>query len=95
MPRWLMILTRAAACLGWLLCIVDTVPVVGDLTSDAAGRLGLLLAGVGTLALVLDHVQRLPSEIYTAGKLVGRVEALTEHDDDDMAEVLRLADHRH
>jgi len=61
--------------------------------TDALGRLGLLLAGVGSLATIMIRLQRAPAELFAAGKVVGKVEAMSEAADAD-ADVIILSDHR-
>lgn len=81
------------AALAWAVLIWGATPH-GDIYLPSGGaRLAVVVAGVTTVTAVLLRLMRPGLESYAAGKMVGRIEALTEVDQ-EQAEVFRLADYR-
>lgn len=75
--------------LGWLVVIVAATPF-GDWLDRDQASLGLLVAGVGSLKWLIRRIQTPPHELFAAGKMVGRADALAERDPD----VISLDDRR-
>ena len=84
MPKPLRNAATTVTVIAWALMLLDVVPFGPD-PSEEAGRLALLVAGVGTLEWVVRRLMVPAHELYMAGKMIGRMEAQAERDSDKVA----------
>lgn len=81
----------ALTMLGWVVLTSRAlVPGVDHLVTDEQSRLALLVASVGTLKWLVRRMMHPAHELFLAGKMVGRAEALAETDES----VIRLDERR-
>lgn len=73
--------STASTIVAWLVQIYAAVIPHGPNVSEHLGRLTLLIAGTGTLAWLFRRIMAPAHELYAAGKMAGRIEALAERDD--------------
>lgn len=73
----------------WLVVIAAATPF-GDALDHDVHALATLVAAVGSLKIIVRRILAPAHELFHAGKLIGRAEALAELDDD----VVRLDERR-
>lgn len=93
MRRSVRIIVIVVTCIGWAVCLLAAFAADVGLIPPEWERLAYFTTTVGTLALIDEYLRRPVSEIFAAGKAVGRLEAMTDDDGPD-AEVIRLRERR-
>lgn len=90
MPSRLLLLLRAVTAAAWVFLVVAVVPF-GPSFSDDLQRFAVLVAAVGSAAVLVNRAARPIDEVFRAGKALGRAEALRELAD---TRVVQLAERR-
>lgn len=81
--------TKTAVALAWGVLVFAIIPLGPDV-SDSLGRLAVPVAGVGSMHLLIRHLMAPAHELFCAGKMLGRLEALQE----ERGNVTRLEERR-
>lgn len=89
LPAYLRRTIYTLTILGWLVVVVAATPY-GDWVDFDLGRLAVLTAVIGSLKWLVRRMHAPAHELFVAGKMAGRAEALAERDPD----VVRLDDRR-
>ena len=90
LPRYVRRIIYTLTLLAWLVVIYAATPHARWLTDDQRA-LAVLVAALGSLKWLIRRMLAPAHELFCAGKIVGRAEALAEIDDED---VVRLDEHR-
>jgi hypothetical protein len=89
LPARIRHIVYALTAAGWLVVILAACPL-GDWITQDQRSLAVLVAAVGSVKIIVRRILAPAHELFAAGKIIGRAEALAELDTD----VVRLDERR-